>query len=108
MLTKTLLALKATLSQSPETKQQSNTGTSECAGSISSRSVVVHDVLGEGAVGAEASSDKDGRVLKPGVLKGVSLVAEFAVAMAPNRMACLVAVVNGACRKQKGKKGTKK
>lgn len=46
MLTKTLLALKATLSHIPDTKQVARTGRSECAGWISSRSLVMRPAFG--------------------------------------------------------------
>lgn len=45
MLTNTLLALKATVSHRPETKQQAKIGTSDRSGSMSSRNDEIHDAL---------------------------------------------------------------
>lgn len=56
MLTNTLLALKATLSHKPDTKQQARMGTSECAGSMSCCSVVVHPAAAAAASGEAAFS----------------------------------------------------
>lgn len=81
MLTKTLLALNATLSQRPETNEQRSTGTSECAGSISSRNPVIQDGWEEAVASAEpeaSSEGEDGRVLTPGVLKGVAISLDAA------------------------------
>lgn len=50
MLTNTLLALKATLSQIPDTKQVASTGRSECDGLISSRSLVMRPAFGAASV----------------------------------------------------------
>lgn len=83
MLTNTLLALKATLSHKPETKQQARMGASECAGSISCRKVVVHPAaaLGEafsgGGVVSEDSWTDETRALRGAV--GVSLLGAAAV-----------------------------
>lgn len=49
MLTNTLLALKATLSHNPDTKQHAIMGASECAGSMSSLNVVSHPAFGDEA-----------------------------------------------------------
>lgn len=46
MLTKTLLALNATLSHMPDTKQVASTGRSEYDGLISSRSLVTRPGFG--------------------------------------------------------------
>lgn len=76
MLTKTLLALKATLSHKPETKQQARMGASECAGSMSSRSVVAHPAWGVFSGGGVLwdESDETLGLRGPGVLVGDSLV----------------------------------
>lgn len=73
MLTKMLLALKATLSQSPDTKQQAMVGMSEWAGSMSSRRVDSHPLLCCLSVtGTMADESDDALALRPaGVLEGV-------------------------------------
>lgn len=75
MLTKTLLALNATLSHRPETKLQAMTGISECAGSTSSASVDRKPGLGRWAGGGAAPDDSDEAfaLRAPGVLIGVAL-----------------------------------
>lgn len=80
MLTKTLLALNATLSQSPDTKQQASTGASECAGSMSSWSVVSQPgfVRPDSGLDAAAIAEESEDTLElsiPGVLRGDSFGA---------------------------------
>lgn len=98
MLTNTLLALKATLSHRPDTKQQARMGTSECDGSISCCSVVAHPPAAAAAASGEAFSGggvvsdeswtDETRALRGAV--GVSLLGAVAVS---DPMALLCRVV---------------
>lgn len=72
MLTKTLLALKATLSQRPETKEHSRTGRSEYDGSISWRRFDMKPSLGAVFVsgGIVDESDETLALNTPGASEG--------------------------------------
>lgn len=86
MLTKTLLALKATLSQRPDTKQHKMMGISERAGSISSPSAASHPRECCAGCAIAEEFDDSPELSTPGVLEGVFLVAGILASMANTQL----------------------